>query len=896
MTSLRFRIILSTFLIMFLIIAGSYLVIQDIQTGIIKGDFHDRGFLLANNLASEIADSLLVNDLVGVRNSVENLKKNHPDIEYIFVTDSAGIVLVHTFENGFPKAFKNMTGPSNAMTERVFDTDKGIIHDFDIPIFKNIGYVHLGLSENKIREQIADASRKLMLLSISVLVFGGVFIYFTGRWLTEPILKLTEGAKRINSGVLDRKIDINSRDELGELARTINDMASHLDQKIRDIVVSKEQTETAQKYLETLFENIDDGIVVLNINHGIIKANKSFLDMMGLNEQQVLGKTCHQLIFKNKPSQQQKEECPVNKLLETKTPIRIIHEAYPGGNKKILELNASLFSDKKGMTNIILVARDVTQQKNLEDEIIERNRELTLLNEISKNLSEIFDLDKLLSNTLENLLKLTRMENGEVHLLDETKGDFFLKSRTGKGKIILPETTINQMGKSGEVMILEDAHEFPGMKSIISQGSFFSVPLKSKDKVLGIITLHDQKPRQFSDSDKKLFSALGSQIGVALENIFFYNNIKYLNDFNEEILNNVNLAIHVVDNDLKILAINNELLNLSRGRLKKENILNKSIYEVYPFLKGKNADKEYEYVLKTGEIFQSEDKTEYYGDTIYTSTSKIPIKDKKGNVEKIITVMKDVTAQRRLEEELKDSYEELRLTYLKLKELYQMKESFLSNISHELRTPLTSIIGYTELILDENVTEGQRQKLETILRNSKRLSRLINGLLDTTLIESKSLQLDLQMLSIHDIVAMAAEDMKSMASIKSVPMYIEIPHSLMIEGDRDRLTQIFSYLIDNAIKFTIKGEIRITAVEENNCAHIKISDTGIGIPGDKLEFIFDKFYHVESSDSQKYGGTGLSLWVSKNIVEAHSGKIWAESKNTGSTFHILLPKRRKMNE
>ncbi|MDP2845050.1 MAG: ATP-binding protein, partial [Candidatus Methanoperedens sp.] len=374
------------------------------------------------------------------------------------------------------------------------------------------------------------------------------------------------------------------------------------------------------------------------------------------------------------------------------------------------------------------------------------------------------------------------------------------------------------------------------------------------------------------------------------ENIAFYNNIKYLKEFNEEILNNINLAIHVVDKDMKLLAVNDELIRLSRGRIKKEPVINKNLYEVYPFLKEKHVDMEYEYVLKTGEIFLSEEKTQYYDEIIYTSTSKIPIKDDKGNVEKIITVIKDVSDQKKLEEELKDSYEELRLTYLKLKELYKIKDSFLSNISHELRTPLTSVLGYTELLLEENISQEQRHKLEVILRNSKRLTRLIKSLLDSTLIESRNLQLDMQILPINEIVAQVVEDMKTMASVKNIPIYTEIPQLPPVKGDRERLIQVFSNIVDNAIKFTITGDIRITAIEEDENVHIKISDTGIGIPEDKLLQIFERFYQLDSSDSRKYSGTGLGLWISKNIIDAHGGKIWAESKNRGSTFHILLPK------
>ena len=115
MTTLRSRIIISTMFIIFLIIAGSYLVIQDIQRGIIEGDFRDKGFLLAKDLAQDVTNPLLLNDLVSIRDSFDNVKKNYPDVEYIYLTDSEGIVLVHTFDKGFPKALQNMTKPSNTV-------------------------------------------------------------------------------------------------------------------------------------------------------------------------------------------------------------------------------------------------------------------------------------------------------------------------------------------------------------------------------------------------------------------------------------------------------------------------------------------------------------------------------------------------------------------------------------------------------------------------------------------------------------------------------------------------------------------------------------------------------------------------------------------------------------
>jgi len=136
--------------IIFLIMAGSYFVIQDIETGIIEGQFRNEGFLLANNLASEITNNYLLNDMVEIRKSITNAKNSYPEIDYIFVTDSEGIVLMDTFEGGFPKALLDFTKPENVSKEEIINTEKGIIHEFDASLFKNIGYVHIGLSENRV--------------------------------------------------------------------------------------------------------------------------------------------------------------------------------------------------------------------------------------------------------------------------------------------------------------------------------------------------------------------------------------------------------------------------------------------------------------------------------------------------------------------------------------------------------------------------------------------------------------------------------------------------------------------------------------------------------------------------------------------------------------------------
>lgn len=892
MSSLRSRIIISTLFIILLVTIGSYLVIQDIQKGIIEGEFRDKGFLLSKHLATEITIPLLVNDLLEIKTYIDNMQKDNPEIEYIFVTDSEGIVLVHTFEDGFPEALVERSKPSNVIEEKILDTERGIIHEFDAVLYNGIGYVHLGLSENSVRERIEMASQKILFLTISAIFVGALFSVIIGRRLTDPIQKLTDGANRINQGILDQKIDIDTGDELGELATTLNNMASSLDQKIRDILASKVQTENAEKYLETLFNSIEDGIIVLNDNHEIIKANESFLKMTRLTEANALGKTCREIIFRS-DYPNNTDKCQIETLLHTKKPVRFEHETIINGTGKTLDVNGSLFIDMAGTANVILVIRDITQQKQLEKEIITRNRELTVLNSISRNISETFDLDDILAHSLEKLLDLTGMEIADAYIQDEKSGDFIPLIHAGDNGNTIPYNSFEHLINKNDALVIENAREVLP-ESINEDGggisSFVAFPLAAKDKHPGIITIRSRENHTFSEKDKELFMAIGRQLGVAIESVRFYNNIIYLKEFNEEIINNINLGIHVVDSKMKVLAVNDELINLNRGQITKEDLVGKNLFDVFSFLKEKNIDKEYEYVLNNGEIFQTEEKTLHSGEEIFTSTSKIPIKDKNGNVEKIITVIKDISSQKKLEEELKDSYDELKLAYSKLKELFKVKDNFLSNISHELSTPLTSIMGFTELLLDENITDEQHNKLKIILRNSKRLSRLIKSLLDTTLIDSNGLELQVEILSVYEIVSQVADDFKSMSEIKKVPINIDMSPYILVVGDRERLIQVFSNIIDNAVKFTMKGEITVKGDEDDENVHIRISDTGIAIPEDKLELVFDRFYQLEVMGLRKHGGTGLGLWISRNIVNAHGGKIWAESRNRGSTFHILLPK------
>ncbi len=288
----------------------------------------------------------------------------------------------------------------------------------------------------------------------------------------------------------------------------------------------------------------------------------------------------------------------------------------------------------------------------------------------------------------------------------------------------------------------------------------------------------------------------------------------------------------------------------------------------------------YELIRKNGEHRWAEVRTR-------------PVKDGE-KITGIHGIARDVTEKVRLEQELKEYHQKLERSYEELKEADRLKTEFISNITHELLTPMTSIKGFTELICDETmgeINDEQRKSTEIILRNSDRLIRLIKELLDGANIEKNRLGLQFRLVSISDILMKSIQDMHPQARDKEIMIIENIEPLPEIWGDEERLTQAITNLLVNAIKFTQrKGKITLTAYEDATDVRISITDTGIGIPADKLTRIFDRFYQADGSTRRKYGGVGLGLSICKGIIEKHYGSIWAESDGRGSTFHVILPK------
>ncbi len=233
----------------------------------------------------------------------------------------------------------------------------------------------------------------------------------------------------------------------------------------------------------------------------------------------------------------------------------------------------------------------------------------------------------------------------------------------------------------------------------------------------------------------------------------------------------------------------------------------------------------------------------------------------------------------------------------KIAELDKLKSAFLSMVSHELRTPLTTIQGYISFLRTEKLgTLNTRQKecLEISEETADALNRLIEELLDLSRIEAGEFKVKLAGVDMTEIISKAITSLKFFADEQGVVLENNLPKELpLARADKERIMQVVTNLLENAIKFNQEGgKVTINAdfSAANDREIFSVSDTGIGIPQDSLDKVFDRFYQVDSSGKRRYGGCGLGLNISKNIIKLHQGKIWAESKiGIGSKFFFEIP-------
>ncbi len=331
---------------------------------------------------------------------------------------------------------------------------------------------------------------------------------------------------------------------------------------------------------------------------------------------------------------------------------------------------------------------------------------------------------------------------------------------------------------------------------------------------------------------------------------------------------------------------------LEAHALRLDDLVGKTPADIFGVERGQRYSASNAAVMVRGQMETREDVAPHpqTGEPMYLELIKTPMLDAQGRCTGLVGIARDITPRKQVEVALmqaKDSAEAAE----------RAKAEFLANMSHEIRTPMNAVIGMSDLLLETTLSDEQREFADTIRTSSDQLLSLINDILDFSKIESGHLSLEHVPVALGDCVETALDLTAKPATNKGLDLLYwiddEVPRTVL--GDATRLRQVFVNLISNAVKFTQAGEVVVTLTRRvadhgEPLLHASVRDTGIGIPADRLDRLFQVFSQVDASTTRHYGGTGLGLAICKRLVGLMGGRIWVESEvGVGSNFQFEIP-------
>jgi len=528
-------------------------------------------------------------------------------------------------------------------------------------------------------------------------------------------------------------------------------------------------------------------------------------------------------------------------------------------------------------------------------QLLTRSRDLASLLAVADTATQSLDIGKVLNDALEKSLEILGFDVGFIRVLEPESKTMVVRAVRGlrSPEFLAYATPIASERRNVSRIVFEtkepyvtpDIRKNPLYKNRVMQRegviSTAAAPVMSKSRVLGVIVVGSRKFHRFAKREIHLLKAFGAQLGAALENAQLYEEVHRGKAYIENLVENAGDGIISTDGEDRILTWN-------RGAevifgYSKDEVVGQSLKLLLPPHRANELEEIRIKVQLQGVIRNLEVRRQRKdGVMIDVALAVSPIGDNTGNVSGFLHLAKDITEKKRYEHRLRD--------------LDRLKSDFVSNVSHELRTPLTAIKGSADNMLDGitgPLNEKQVRYLTRMKSNADRLTRLINDLLDLSRIEAGKIDLKPAHLPLVNLAQEVAESIRPVASDKLISLEVASPDAgATAWADRDKVVQVLTNLIGNAVKFTPPhGQVRVS-IQRNGAGwtEISVTDTGPGIPQEEAGKIFDKFYQVAQAGKQNSGGTGLGLAISKVLVEMHGGKIWVESETgRGSTFAFTLP-------
>lgn len=520
--------------------------------------------------------------------------------------------------------------------------------------------------------------------------------------------------------------------------------------------------------------------------------------------------------------------------------------------------------------------------------------ELSLLRQITDATSRAVHAPDPFRLLLERTVTLLKADNGSIMLVDRTAHQLVVRSASGTKddlphmpRFSLGEGVAGEVARTGKPLLIPDIAanstfvQLPGHR--VQRGALLCFPLVVQGQTIGVINLSADRPHTFTEETARVAHILAAQMAVAIENSRLYDELKETKDYLENLVERAGASIFTLDRQGLIGSWNAGAREMYR--LPAREVLGRGPEVFLPAPELEAVGNAINTVLHDGGVI-SLCATGLRGDgtTLTTDLTLSPIRDSRGQIVGVSGIGKDISEQKGIEEELRS--------------LNEAKSNFVSMVSHELRTPLTSVKSFVEIMIDESAPtppDKQRRYLHIINEECDRLDHLISDLLDLQKAEAGAVELRRDHVVVAEVVHQALQLYAPVAERQHITLDGELHDSTppgTVCGDRDKLYQVLGNLLNNALKFTPRGGC-VTVRQDTLDGEIRltVTDTGPGLKPAELERVFDKFYQVDNTIARHVEGTGLGLAICREIVQAHEGKIWADSEpGHGATFGMRLPR------
>jgi PAS domain S-box-containing protein len=455
---------------------------------------------------------------------------------------------------------------------------------------------------------------------------------------------------------------------------------------------------------------------------------------------------------------------------------------------------------------------------------------------------------------------------------------------------------VGRAWKGGVVAAEEDlvlAGDYPVATAARSAGldSALALPVIEAGEVIGVVELVSERTRVPQDDEVTMLATAGLEIGQFIRRSETAHALRRSEADHRAIYERSPIGIARISADGELLEANPALLHMLEHDPETMRVSAwPDLLHAYDQAASRSRKPSFLAGITDGSSVQVRAATGA-GNWLWLQLTATSIPDANGRPEHVLVLVEDVTAVRETSDKLAEALDAQRDANTNLEKLDRTKSEFLSIVSHEFRTALTGIQGFSELIRDGGLeAEEVRAYGGYIFNDADRVNRLIGDMLDLDRMESGRMTMRTADVDVNDVLTEAVS--RAAPSATTVEFKSDLdPRLPIVAGDRDRLIQVVSNLVNNAVKYSPEGgTVTVSTRVEGHFALVSVSDTGIGIPSDEIGHVFERFRRVRSGAAQSIPGTGLGLTIVKQIVEMHGGKIWVESAvGHGSSFHFTVP-------